>query len=386
MNDNTRDILQLTLLGRHYNFNLGGNLQAFALYYTLKTLNGNCSVIDYLPNYLHDFSTTVKNILKNRGLLYLFRTGVNFGLNNIKGFFWHERKRRKMFVHFRKNIQFSEKTFFRFKELEERFSNSEDIFIVGSDLVWLPQSSLEVLRVYLLSFVKNGLKASYAASVGRPIPHSLKPIYAENLKEFDFISVREESSRKYLQEILPNLEIEVVLDPTALLSRDEWLEVAKKPSETPQRPYILVYDLYRSEEILPPTLRFAKKNQLNVITFSYSLIRKITHPKISSFYFSGPSEFLWLLSNAEVVVTSSFHGAVLATIFQKPFVAINPEPFAPASRILDFLNLVGCEDRFLDHPKDIEEISMEIDWKTINRNLEKQKRHSMDYLKKVVNG
>lgn len=382
----TKSILQLTLVGRYYNFHLGADLQALALHNILRKV-GNCNIIDYSPpSYLFDLSKKAKSILKNEGILYLFKTETNFILRNL--IFKSNKKIAKKFSHFRQNnFKFTDKTFTRFKELEEYFSNSEDIFIVGSDVVWSARhNTLESLRVNLLGFVKNGIKASYAASVVDPIPKNLRPIYAEHLKEFDFISVREETSRKYLQDILPNAEIEVVLDPTLLLSKEQWLEVAKKPLEVPERPYILVYDLLRSEKILKPTLKFAKRNNFNVITFSYSLIRKITHPKVKSFYLSDPSEFLWLINNAEFVVSSSFHGTLFAVIFQKPFAAIDPEPFGTAgSKISDFLHLIESEDRFLREPKDIEKISMEVDWKTINHNLEKQRRHSLDYLKRVVN-
>ncbi|MEM1510500.1 MAG: hypothetical protein QW096_11610 [Thermofilaceae archaeon] len=43
--------------------------------------------------------------------------------------------------------------------------------MVGNDSVWNPRyHGLEALNVYLLSFVKKGLKASYAASIGEDIP------------------------------------------------------------------------------------------------------------------------------------------------------------------------------------------------------------------------
>ena len=44
---------------------------------------------------------------------------------------------------------------------------------------------------------------------------------------------------------------------------------------------------------------------------------------VNSLYYSiGPNEFLWLIKNAEMVITDSFHATVFSIIFQKDFTVV----------------------------------------------------------------
>jgi len=380
------EVLLLTLVGRKFSYNLGGILQAYALQETLKELGRPSKFIDYTPNVSYNRLELMKDMIKNQKLLISTILNVpKYGMQKIEHRYFHK-ARLIATTKFKQNyLKFTSETFSDIKKLEKHYQNSTGYtFIVGSDVVWSPRyNDTDRLKVFLLGFTHNSYKASYAASVGDPIPHHLRSIYKRYLTEFDFISVRERSSAKYLLDVLPTLDVEIVLDPTALLSREEWMKIANPPQKIPQGSYILVYDLYRSNEILSPVIKFAKKHHLKVLTYSHSLFQRIKG--VETFYPYGPREFIWLMNGAKFVVTSSFHGTVFSTIFQKPFVSINPEPYAPVTRIRDYLDLIGAGDRLLDDPAMITFSDFEnIDWRDINQKLNFHKKRSIKYLKKVL--
>lgn len=389
-------IFQLSLIGRNYNLNLGAYLQAYALNRTIARLSGkNPTFIDYIPNSPNS-SSGISNALR-RLPVKIQREGLHETVQSIKQYSpiiltqyinridGTTKHRMKCFSRFqREYIPLTEKTYRNIEELARDFGGaSEDtLFIVGSDLVWSPRYNSkypERLKVYLLSFTSKGIKASYAASVGDPIPPSLRELYKKHLREFNYISVREKSSAKYLREILPNTDIEVVLDPTALLSKEEWIEIAVPPSKTPSKPYILVYDIH-VPNLIPRIRKFARQHDLSIVTYSQSILRKN-----ESFYPYGPQEFIWLVNNAEFVITTSFHGTIFAVLFEKPFISINPEPYAPVTRIKDLLNLIGAQHQLVPNVKHISwDRFEEVDWNYVSSNLNKQKRHSLGFIKKVL--
>jgi len=390
---NSTRALLLSDVGREHSYNLGGILQAYALQETLKKLGEVPNFIDYNPNFSDSRDSLlgiIKNKIKNQKLLqFLFSTILNpkRAIQKISKINYYHLYNARLIAttKFKQSyLNFTLESFSDFATLEKYYKDSMSYtFIVGSDLVWSPRHKVDNLKVFLLGFTHNGYKASYAASVGDPIPSNLSAIYKRYLPEFDLISVRERSSAKYLLDVLPTLNIEIVLDPTALLHMEEWLKIAKPPQKIPTEPYILIYDLYRSEEILPFVLKFAKQHHLKVLSYSYSLFQRIKG--VETFYPYGPQEFIWLINGAEYVVTSSFHGTVFSTIFQKPFVAINPEPYAPVTRIRDYLDLISARDRLLNDPAMITSSDFEnIDWKTINKRLNFHKKRSINYIKRVI--
>jgi len=390
-------IAQLTMLGREYNYNLGANLQAYALHTLLLKSGFNVEIIDY-SKWSRSFARSVSVSIKSKGIKYV----VSRALPWLKRRFFEKKERlvsrqispvpvENRGVHARirriENIKKFKERFLRFSprkycELADfkKIKNSYDAYVVGSDLVWSPKYNREEhLSVYLLSFVGEGkLKISYAASVGEKIPEWAQPLFRRYIPKFHFLSVREKESARAIEHCT-GIRPEVVLDPTALLSDEEWMSIAKKPVNFVEPPYILVYDLYRSNEIKPVVEEIGKRKTLNLVKYSCS-------KNCFSFYSYGPREFLWLIKNAEFVVSSSFHGTLLAVIFNKPFYAVDPSPFAPRSRILNFLDDLGLRNRFIVNPKDLLNLSFEdtINWDRVNELLEDKKRYSLNFLKKAL--
>jgi len=382
----------LTLVGKNFNNNYGAVLQAYALQETIKKLGHNTEFINFIPKY------SIKEILKKMNGRINEGNFLNMVLKISSKYIsskLHKKQnilRNKNFESFRsEHLSFSKKTYRNEKELIGTKENY-DIYIVGSDQVWNPGAGFKRLVVYLLSFVSDTKKISYAASVSKKIPDEFKETYSNMLKDFDHISVRELNGKEQIKQ-LTDKNIEIVLDPTLLLSKNEWKIISKKPENIPNYKYIFVYDLYRSNEIILGLSEFAKKSGLKIINYTPNdIYKKIKYRQVSdSFYECGPSEFLWYLENSKYVVTSSFHGTVFSLLFEKPFYAVTPDTGykggnAFNSRLTDLLNTVGLKNRIISNPSKLSDMLFDedIDWKKVNENLNLEKEKSLNFLKNAL--
>ncbi|MBA2862302.1 polysaccharide pyruvyl transferase family protein [Methanococcus maripaludis] len=383
----------LTLVGRNFNNNYGAVLQAYALQETIKKLNYNTEIIDFNPK--ASKNEILKKICQRINEGNFLNMVLRISSKNISSKLHKKQEilRNKKFETFRsEQLYLSKKTYNNEEELINNYETS-DYYIVGSDQVWNPIAGIEKIKVYLFSFVTNSKKISYAASVSKKIPENYKKTYSDLLKDFDYISVREMDGKEQIKQ-LTDKNIEIVLDPTLLLSKNEWNRISKEPKNIPTYKYIFVYDLYRSNEILSGLCKFAKKRGLKIINYTpNNIYKKIKYTHVSdSFYEYGPSEFLWYLKNSEYVVTSSFHGTVFSLLFEKEFYAVTPDTGykggnAFNSRLTDLLDTLGLKNRILDDPSKLNIVNFEkgIDWGKIDEKLNVEKEKSLNFLKNTLN-
>ena len=103
-------------------------------------------------------------------------------------------------------------------------------------------------------------------------------------------------------------------------------------------------------------------------------------------FYNKVGEWLNYLKNAELVVTDSFHCAVFSIIFNKKFIVIaNPE--RGVARLENLLTKVGLKNRFftdLEILKNNKILREEIDYFLVENKLEKDRKKSMDFLKKAL--
>lgn len=189
---------------------------------------------------------------------------------------------------------------------DERVYRAFDKYVIGSDQVWNPTFSFNSDLDYLPE-VESKKKMSYAASFGvSQIPEGDAGRIADLLRAIPHISVRENAGAAIVKS-LADREVPVVLDPTLLLDVEEWKKVSNRPR------FIDVSDKYIVKYMLGSDVNadivsdFAAENKYRVIdVFDKKL-------KI------GPSEFVWLIANCEMVCTDSFHASVFALLHHRPF-------------------------------------------------------------------
>jgi len=250
--------------------------------------------------------------------------------------------------------------------------------VTGSDQVWNPHSYRDVGGSYFLDFVDEGSrKISYAASIADDIDERFYPDFANYLTSFDWISVREKSAEKLLRKLIDR-PVHVTLDPTLLLSRDVWTRVSTPVSIRGK--YVVAYDLVRSPTLSLVTNLIARRRQCSVISYS---TRERYANQCGSFYCYNPMEFVGLISGADFVVTSSFHGMAFAILFGKPFYAVlHP---TRGCRMVDLLGALGLQDRLIADrvsPSLLDNSS--IDYEAVYATLSVLRARSMDFLRAAL--
>ena len=96
---------------------------------------------------------------------------------------------------------------------------------------------------------------------------------------------------------------------------------------------------------------------------------------------SDPYEFLNLIYNSNIVITTSFHATVFSIIFKKNFWVLSPSN--NKSRIYTLLSLLGIEERSLDSIETLKskDINEKIDYEKVEKRLEELKKDSINWLK-----
>ena len=201
-----------------------------------------------------------------------------------------------------------------------------------------------------------------------------------DLEKYDFISVREEGSKANVEELL-NKDVPIHMDPTILLDKKEWNDLIPKEKIYAGK-YILYYSLGQNKEHINLVKKISKLLKMPVVTTRYAGRREL----FSGFkqeYDVGPVEFLNLLKNAELVISSSFHGTIFSTILEVPFYAINGMKDYRISTLLKKLDL---QERSIDIENYNEKCSKykEINFKNARDGLKKEREKSTEYLMKAL--
>lgn len=119
-------------------------------------------------------------------------------------------------------------------------------FSVGSDQIWNYKLGC-ANGVSFLSFARRSKRIAFSPSLGvSVIPKELTDFYKSKLIGFNHISVREQSGAELVYN-LTKKKAEVLLDPTMMLTANEWRKISK-PSIHIGKKYILKYFLGTEEK------------------------------------------------------------------------------------------------------------------------------------------
>lgn len=356
--------------------NFGADLQAYALQKKLQLMGYDAENIDYLfyKNPRHQKRAGEKPIFKlslvNRLKEKIFPLVV--GLRNLRHWGKMAKRRARFEAWFKAHVRCG-KEYRSVRSLYEDMPQY-DVYMVGSDQVWNPRMGSNILPYFLNFAPPEARKVSYAASLGvgsLTTPVFLK--YRELLSEFSHIGLREAQGVELIARMKLGAEVRQVLDPTLLLTADDWAQVASAPAARPSADYLLLYDLIASPETVEMARGLAAKRGLVVVRMGDGAY--------------GPGEFLWLFAHASCVVTNSFHGTVFSILNEKEFVSVIPRGMTNASRIESLLKVVGLETCVVRAEESArgEELPR-IDWSEVRTRLEGARRESVDFLERVLSG
>ena len=322
-----KKILLITLYGES---NFGNRLQNYALQTVLKDIGFSAD------------SLVVKNLIQlsalNRIKLFVKSMLVSLGVkkytvNLAAG------KRTEKFLVFR-NKYFENILVCPRSEVENHIWSDYDFAITGSDQVWHNWGSIEnELDYYYLSFLEKRKRISYAPSFGfSQFPKQDIEAHRRGLAGMQALSCREQEGCELIRE-LTGLEAQRVLDPTLLLTRDQWNEIKKKPSFQVPNKYLLVFFLGDITE--------EYRKEINRIKAEKSLVSiNINDPNDLRHYAISPDEFIWLIQHADIVCTDSFHCSVFSILFNRGLRVFERAGKLTGmfGRIRDLLELFGLKE------------------------------------------
>lgn len=334
-------------------FNYGNRLQDFA---TQKILN----------DLGHDVVSLAVHVSKSRAFL-----------NRLTKMFPIEPscKRMKKFRKFSK-----EKMNFRLidhdsiKKLKARYGEGGieplDAVVIGSDQTWNPQYIANYNKSFGC-FVNKERRISFSTSIGvSKLPEKCVERFKVGLSEMKSISVRETAGSKIV-ESLTGKSCPVLIDPSLVLSKEQWNSFIKNIDIAPKEKYIFCYFFntsYRKE-----AKKLAKKYNLKIVDIN----------KYGNKYFcADPLEFVKLIQNASLVCTDSFHAHAFSICLEKPFISY-PGVQSKNSRIETILKLTNLEERNYKtiQGKDI----FNIDYSKIKPILDNEREKAIKYLTTALN-
>ena len=372
--------------------NYGAQLQAFATQQVLEKMGYTTEVIDLMHNdflAVHSFGpgylrNMVQGFKKKR---ILKKTRVNI---EDKLYQENREERKKAMQNFLITRFLNVKPFFSYKDLIES-ARKMDAVLIGSDQIWGPGACYD--KMASLDFAPKGVRRiSYATSLGvSEYPKYCWYMSRRMWNKMDYLSVREKTGASIIKQICGDIPVEVVVDPTYLLTKEEW-ETLIPVKQMISGGYVFCYFLGNDDEIRHCAKEFAQKQGLPLVSVlsneSFSEYDQQFADKLV--LGASPEDFINWIRGASYVITDSFHGLAFSVINEKQFfISYRKRDDAVLnrnSRINDVLALWGLEDRLItDKNRDWNAfIVSDINYKNVKYKLATERLRSLDYLKKAL--
>lgn len=217
--------------------------------------------------------------------------------------------------------------------------------VVGSDEVWNLRHPWYGGQSIFYGDGLRGERIAYAASFGNQDGAGLEAYWANLLKSFSAIAVRDGNSRRIVSRSI-DAEPPLVLDPC--LQFPEAIEPARLDVG---RPYLAVYGHSFPDWFGRAARDWAASRDLLLVSIGYrndwADLQLIA---------AGPAEFAGLMAGATAVVTNFFHGCVFALLNERPLACA-----ASAYRnnkVRDLLSVTGCPERLVATAQDEPRVGM----------------------------
>ncbi len=349
--------------------NYGQLLQCYALQKFLRDLGHEAFLIKYRPDNKVVQEPLIKKIYKALNPKKLY----NFAKNRInrKKLEIERKNNDRQFELFRqKYIVQSEYTYSTLKELQDNPPEA-DAYIVGSDQVWnfnfIIGSTLNRNRVraYFLDFGNENIKRlAIAASWGRSdiLDEEIAEI-APLLQKFDYVSVREKNGIFLCKKCGYN-DGEWIADPTLLLSAEIYRSLYNDNKIKKHKKNFLLLYMLNNECAFDVKLvyDFAETKKIDVVYVTGNG-RYDSYTKS----FATIPEWLYLVDNADYVITNSFHCGFFSSIFHKKFgiVPLTGSASRMNNRIDSLFDLLGIKKRYV-YPNDFSVLDNEYNIKIID--------------------
>lgn len=336
--------------------NYGAMLQSYALQETLNK-KFDTYLVDYrCPEIEEKYYVKKTLVRKIKNFLKLFfQTEYILSIN----------KKNRRFNEFVNNFLKTSKPYYAQNIAEA--NNEFDAFIAGSDQIWNMKWSGTDWN-YFLEFADSNKKLSYAVGLGNSIDEAYKMRILKDVESFQAILTREEDGRRLLKSIGVKKEIGTVCDPVFLLGKKEWTEkLALEQIEKKRKKYLLLYFVAKPTDAIPFAKKIAEQDDLEIVYVNINAEKNIPSD-FTDVIGIGPREFLGLIKNAEVVITTSFHAMAFSLIFNKNFYyELCKDGSNNNSRLENLANICDVTDREILTSYPTRE--NEINWDAVNNSI-----------------
>ncbi len=343
--------------------NYGALLQCYALYKYIAKIEPDTEVIDYrnlvIERRYKQYPRLNRHIAK--WVVGCWRAFVQTS---------DYRKRKNGFEKLRAMIRLSEP---RIKEETLDSFRKYDLVFSGSDQILNPRITDGFDDVYYLDAPGDFQKVVYAGSVGNAQDTLIQgQEFLQRILKFDAVSFREDDIYAYVNQ--KNIRCEKVVDPTFLLSKEEWkMAISRVYTGAPLK-YLVLYYVQPDGALVKMAQDLAREKQCAIVYFDSRL-----HLQGDAVYKGdvGPLEFVRLISDAECIVTSSFHGTAFSAIFRKNVYLHLPR--VTGARVRSIAQMCGIEKRIYDTYDDFccrhlqQEETIEYDEETIDKSIKRSK-------------
>ena len=375
--------MKISVITVHTSFNYGTVLQTYATQTLLENMGHTVEFADYWrkSNQLEGRVDSMLGMPKlqkckavwdrNTFTRRLVRVPLRILLRHIRALF-------RMDDFLKKYIHFSR----RYLSYEALVDDPPiaDIYMTGSDQVWNRIWNDGIDKAYYLGYAPAGKpRIAYAASIGRTEldDDEIGPM-RDMLQKYDAISMREQSGVELLQTL--GIASELVLDPTLMLTAQEWRAIAKPFRH--KRPYLLVYKLGKDTQMDTYAQLLSEQLGLEIVRIAIfkpqkgENIRWVVRPKAE--------ELLGCFDGAAFILTNSFHGTAFSLNLGKPFFSVMPNRFA--TRLQSICTLTGTTARVVACEADLAMAEQPIDNTRVQSILEAERAKSMRFLQNALDG
>lgn len=361
---------KIALLNMRYDNNYGGNLQRYAMVTVLQRMGYSVEYLYIRDNWDDWF---------NRSAFKICKQSVKQFARHIKypktepWLAWHREA-----DYYRQTCSVTEpfldkyiphtKPICSHRSLRRIFRDGGyQAIVAGSDQIWRKEYVERYgLGTWFLDFVPqdfSGPRVVYGASFGvdseeyaREDQELIRPLY----EKLTAASIRETSGLRLLNEYgCKHPQAEMVLDPTLLLSKEDYEFIINNADTPPPDGDMFCYVLDKTPEIEERIRSIAEKNKLTPYVAS-----------IGGGDLLSIEQWLHFIKNAKYVFTDSYHGLLFSIIFGKLF-HLEYNNFRGNAR---FDSIIGMLEIDLENPN----------YEKINEKLDIYKSKSVDFLRESL--
>lgn len=359
---------KIGVLTYHRSYSYGACLQAYATVAFLNERGYSAELIDYTNAYEQRFR---KPFFTENGKMSGFVSSL------IKDVLLHKRYYSKMAFD-RPNVDYPISVT-KYANHEDLKKANYDVMIVGSDQVWNRNISNGLDEAFLLRYGKAERRISVASSMGSvQLTEEEKLKFKTAFESFTAISTREAYAKDQL-EALTEKPIKILMDPTFLFTREDWIQrlaVKSKLYATKKDKYILIFFLAANGSYKKKVAGYAKLLGMPVWSIQSTKVKRVDSDRV--ILGATIEDFVALIMNAELVMTDSFHGVALSINLKKNFIPIrnagNPK------RVISLLDSLGIPERMDMKPESYKTV----DYELLDRILEPLRKDSQDWIINAV--